>query len=568
MNNQVDVKKLPDWMNAAIAEALERRKKLEALRSTESQYDRYQADPVAFCEEILGDRFYPGLVKVIESVRDNPVTIAKSSNAIGKTFSAARIGLWFYRVYKDSKVFCTAAPPYENLKNLLWSEIMTSFRKNKGVFSGHYVRAMSISRQSPAKAQIGSEEVEAEEASFIVGVPIPMTGNSDQREAKFSGKHAPHMLFIVDEGDAVPEEVYKGIESCMSGGMARLLIMFNPRAKGSIINRMEDNGAANVVELSAFDHPNVIHGIDAVPGAVDREVTVRRINQWTRPLQHGEREDEASCFTVPDYLVGHASKGLDGKEYPPLPAGVRKITQPEFSYMVLARYPNQSERKLIDEAWISAARSRWDVYVAQNGERPPAGVEPVMGVDMAEYGTDYNVAMLRYGGYVAKPTFWAGMDVDESTSKVCEIYRNNHVDFAKIDGTGIGSGVAPAVMRRLRAEGLRDARAVSIKVGERPVPYIKSELGEFSQMRDQIWWELREWLRKDGGATLPPDHMLLEELRIISYVIDDRGKIKIMKKDVIRDKLKRSPDRADALCLTFAPVERAKTMMLEEAKNA
>ena len=50
---------------------------------------------------------------------------------------------------------------------------------------------------------------------------------------------------------------------------------------------------------------------------------------------------------------------------------------------------------------------------------------------------------------------------------------------------------------------------------------------------------------------LPPDEMLMEELQTPTYLID-RGKIRIMKKATMREVLKRSPDRADALCLTFA----------------
>ena len=35
----------------------------------------------------------------------------------------------------------------------------------------------------------------------------------------------------IDEGYPVPDEVYQSIVSCMSGGRARMLIMFNPRAE-------------------------------------------------------------------------------------------------------------------------------------------------------------------------------------------------------------------------------------------------------------------------------------------------------------------------------------------------
>jgi hypothetical protein len=51
---------------------------------------------------------------------------------------------------------------------------------------------------------------------------------------------------------------------------------------------------------------------------------------------------------------------------------------------------------------------------------------------------------------------------------------------------------------------------------------------------------------------LPPDEMLIEELQVPTYEVAN-GKIRVMKKDTMRELLKRSPDRADALCLTFTP---------------
>jgi hypothetical protein len=49
---------------------------------------------------------------------------------------------------------------------------------------------------------------------------------------------------------------------------------------------------------------------------------------------------------------------------------------------------------------------------------------------------------------------------------------------------------------------------------------------------------------------LPPDELLLEELQTPTYEVHN-GKIRVMKKDTLRELLKRSTDRADALCLTF-----------------
>jgi hypothetical protein len=54
----------------------------------------------------------------------------------------------------------------------------------------------------------------------------------------------------------------------------------------------------------------------------------------------------------------------------------------------------------------------------------------------------------------------------------------------------------------------------------------------------------------DPGAMLPPDEMLIEELTVPTYEVLN-GKIRVMKKVTMRELLRRSPDRADALCLTF-----------------
>lgn len=520
------------WRKANSIKAANKRSIQNAKR-----FVQYANDPVGFAREVLKDTFPGNVVKVMESVRDCPVTIARSANGVGKSYSAARIAVWYYLVYPDAQIYITAAPPLENLKSILWGQIMGIVEKNPHLFQYDKIKALQISRGSK---------------SFIKGVAIPTSGTSEQREAKFSGKHAPHMLFIVDEGDAVPEEVYKGIESCMSGVNHRLLIMFNPRAPLGPVYLKEINHQANIVGLSAFDHPNVITGENIYPGAVARETTVRRLNEWTRELAENEKPD-FSCFEVPDFLVGATATALNGIMYEPLEPGLRKITEPSFSYMVLGQYPPQSETQLISQVWIDNARQRYDEYVKAHGETPPAGEKLTIGVDIAEFGGDRNVACLRYGSWVAPLKWWKGLDPDQSSDHILRIYRENSANIVMIDATGPGAGVAPSVARRGREE---DVRAVAVKVASRPSPIIKSEQGEFQILRDQLWWAAREWLRTDPNAMLPNDRMLLEELRTPTYSVPN-GKIKVMNKDTMREMLRRSPDRADAFCMTFAPFARA-----------
>jgi hypothetical protein len=529
------------WVNLAIQEAWDDAQRLLRDKTHSQSLADYQKDPVGFGQDVLHETYISEVAHVMESVRDNPVTIARSGNAIGKSHGAARIAVWFYRVFDDAQVYLTAAPPFDNLRRILWGEVMSVVRKNSPLFKNDEMRALSIIRHSQ---------------SFIRCVAIPTSGTSEERQAKFSGKHAPHLLFIVDEGDAVPEEVYQGIESCMSGGMARMLIMFNPRAQAGHIYDMEANSRANVVHLSAFKHPNVVTGKDVIPGAVSRAITVRRINEWTRPLSQEEQETEAN-LKIPDFLVGSVAVGQDGKEYPPLAPEPRVITEPAFYYMVLGDYPAQGPQQLISEEWISAARSRHDLYVARYGDQIQKDAKPVLGLDVAEYGTDANVACIRSGGFF-KFYMWSGVDPDDSARRTLDLYVQNNCRIAFIDGTGIGSGIAPSMARRGREN---DVRAVSVKVASSPSGAFKIEDGEFYRLRDQLWWMLREWLNKDQSAMLPNDPMLLDELRFPRYK-KVNGKIRVSDKDQFRASLKRSPDCADALMMTFTPIERAKVLSL------
>jgi hypothetical protein len=206
-------------------------------------------------------------------------------------------------------------------------------------------------------------------------------------------------------------------------------------------------------------------------------------------------------------------------------------------------------------AWISAARSRWDAYVAQNGEIPPEGTWAIMGQDVAEYGNDFNCTCFRYGGYVERLITWSDVDPLVTGDRAAIEMKKRQVIKCNVDGTGVGSGTGPQMIR----QGCNSV--YSIKVASKPS--FEIELGRFKILRDQMWWAVREWLRTDPGAMLPPDEMLIEELATPTYEVRDGyvrvivgGKIRVMRKDIIRELLKRSPDRAEALCLTFVEHDR------------
>lgn len=506
----------------------------EEIQSGSTDYTKYQKDPVAFAKEVLGIQVITDEVaEMLESVRDNRVTVARSATGTGKTFGAMVASTWFYKCFADSSVY-TTANPHENNK-ILWAEIGDITTKQSALFTNDKIIDFHISRSKK---------------DFITSLTVPTTGTDATKEGKFSGKHHIHMLFVVDEGDTLPDFAYRGIEGCMSGGLiVRLLIMYNPRAEAGAPYRMERDEMANIIHLSAFNHPNVITGEHIIPGAVSREITVQRINEWTRPLVESESRT-INCFDLPDFLVGVTAQKMKGNgsgEYPPLVAGTYEVREQPFHYIVLGQYPPQPAQQLISREWVNRARARYEVYLAENGNVPPAGVKPIMGGDVAEYGSDSNCRCLRYGGYIPPLLLWGGMDTVASGDRFVEEHQAYGVTTSYIDSTGLGAGIAPQMVRL-------KCTAIGVKVAERAPT--DCEFGTFKQLGDQLYWSMREWLRVDPGAMLPDDEELIQELLTPTYTVTN-GVVKVMPKNptegkvCMRDLLKRSPDRMEALRMTF-----------------
>jgi hypothetical protein len=82
--------------------------------------------------------------------------------------------------------------------------------------------------------------------------------------------------------------------------------------------------------------------------------------------------------------------------------GLPEGSEPSLFYMALSIYPPQAETQLISRSWLDAAQARWMTYVATNGERPPIDAT-IVGLDVSEYGKDWNVQTWRFANYVQRP---------------------------------------------------------------------------------------------------------------------------------------------------------------------
>lgn len=93
----------------------------------------------------------------------------------------------------------------------------------------------------------------------------------------------------------------------------------------------------------------------------------------------------------------------------------------------------------------------------------------------------------------------------------------------------------------------------------------KSASPAYKNKRAEMWGLTREWL-KDGGA-IPPDNQLRDDLKAPEIMPTNDGIIQLEPKDAIKKRLGFSPNKADALALTFARPVRKRDRIAEDMRN-
>ncbi len=365
--------------------------------------EKYADRPVDFCLEVLGDQYITeDTSELLESICTNKYTFGRSGNGTGKSFIAARAALWWY-LCRKGQVYISAAPPVSNISLIIFGSIHSICNEHPDIFTGHERTTMKIT---------------CDPDRFIVGLPVPSTGTEEERKAKFSGKHWKNgVLFLFDEASAIPDSPFLGAETCASDDKSRIFCTFNPHKKIGWVYRMERDNMANVIELSAFNHINVISGKNVCEGAVTRNVTVVRINQMCRPLAKGESPDH-NCFELPEFLEGAVGISQKNEELPPLIPGQYKIIEPSFSTIVLGKYPGATSSSLITTDMVNAARVRYDLYVAEYGDSLPKFVKPKIGVDIAEMGEDKSSIAIMYGSMLIPIIAWEKTEIPETEQRI------------------------------------------------------------------------------------------------------------------------------------------------------
>lgn len=204
---------------------------------------------------------------------------------------------------------------------------------------------------------------------------------------------------------------------------------------------------------------------------------------------------------------------------------------------VLAQEVDRDYTAAVTDSFI-----RGDI-VTQASQRGPfevLGVGPIIiGVDCARFGDDKSVVVIRQGRLCSRVEAWGKADIVDTAGRVKDIVKAmpDPPDQIAVDTIGIGAGVAD-ILRRDFGDIVVDVNS-SVRLDD----------GENYNLRARMWRDMRDWL--DGNPSIPADAELVTDMTSLRYSYRD-SRLLMESKDDAKKRGIKSPDRADALALTFA----------------
>lgn len=206
-----------------------------------------------------------------------------------------------------------------------------------------------------------------------------------------------------------------------------------------------------------------------------------------------------------------------------------------FRIRVLGEFPLADDDTIIPFHLVDAAMNR-DIDLDKDRR-------PIWAVDPARFGSDRTAFCKRVGSVITEIKSWRGLDLMQTVGRVMAEYEalnpSSRPSEILVDSIGVGSGVVD----RLRELG---APVRGVNVSESP------SMGEtYNNLRTELWFKTKAWL-EDRSCKLPKDDELLADLTGIRYSFTSSGKMAAESKDQMRRRGLRSPDLADAVCLTMA----------------
>ena len=457
-----------------------------AARAAEADLCRYRDSPARFVLDCLqwhdGEAPAPYQLEVLERFPTERRVAIRGPHGLGKTALAAWIVLWFALTRdampgRDWKVVTTASA-WRQLTHYLWPEIHKWARR---------IRWDRMGRQRL------DERTELLNLILKLSNGEAFAAASDKPDL-IEGAHASHLLYVFDEGKAIPPPTWDAAEGALASGDCYALAISTP---GEPQGRFYE-----------------IHS--RKPGYED---------WWVRHVTLAECVSAARVS--PEWAEQRGRQWGEGSAV--------------YQNRVLGEFASSAADTIIPLAWVEEANERWRTL----NDSGQWGEFTCVGVDVARGGVDATVLALRYGEAIKELRRHNVADTMAVTGHAAAVLRG-HGGKAVVDVIGVGAGVVD----KLR----EDKQCVeAFNAGESTDWKDRSGEMLFANKRAAAWWNLRELLDPANGheVALPPDDRLTGDLTAPHWRPSSGGRVMVESKDEIRKRLGRSTDDGDAVVMAF-----------------
>lgn len=330
-----------------------------------------------------------------------------------------------------------------------------------------------------------------EKTWFIGTRSWPKTANADEMGKTFSGMHSQYVLGQVDEAGAVPSPVLRGAEQALSNcTFGKLQIAGNP------------------ISLEGMLYT----------------VATQLRHQWRIVKITGDPDDPKAWVHSP--RVGPGPKKWAAEQIE-----TYGRDNPWVGAHILGNFPPASINALLSVEEVEAAmarRLRPDTYDWSQKR---------LGVDVARFGDDRSVIFPRQGMAAFKPVQMRNQRTTSIAARAIVAGDKWGAELTLVDDTGHwGHGVIDNMLTAGR-------QCLGILFSDKALD------PRYFNRRAEMHFALAEWVK--NGGMLPKLPELVGELTTPTYSFS-QGKVLLEPKELVKKRLGRSPDLADALALTFA----------------
>jgi len=271
-------------------------------------YDKligYRQDPIGFmtdCLDVKKEHIWSKMVDVAESVRDNQFTAVPAGHDVSKSYVSGRIAVWFKSCFQPSTVI-TTAPSDNQIRNILWREIHTSYSGAKVPLGGKMTSLMW--NVKPSQDILDSLEPAQKglwEKNFAIGFSTS-PDQAAEHATKMQGWHNEWLLVILDEGFAILTQIWRTVmDALVVNKRCKVLAIGNPTDPTSDFAKALAPGSGwNVVRISVKDTPNYIEGREIIPGVAGRDYEERMRKKYG---VHSNNYKIRVLGELPDYREG------------------------------------------------------------------------------------------------------------------------------------------------------------------------------------------------------------------------------------------------------------------------